>query len=388
MGMKKFFSFSVFIFIVLFVCSNVFIMLIGANTNNKIYILSTSAPEDEYVLPKYKWGECISNFVDTTKLDIINIDANICFINSKEYKEFISKLKRNNYVLLQFVDIYDEFSEDDFNTIQKLNSVYSNCVKDIKKVGAVPIIITPEYINKSESEVKNEYYENIRNSILKWANEKNVKVVDLTEITSNVFDGIVNNFGKQYLDSIYTKSKSNRYAFNYCGAVYVAEFVTESLSQMEGIKEYVKEVTTDVLPHISRGEFIKQLLEVTGESTLVPMNEVFNDVKKDSKYAVYIETAKVNGIVYGSTDGNFYPDRNIQIDEACVIADRLLQTKGILLNKSLTNEYMLKIYGVDKYAIDSVSRFYSVAEKGINYDAYYLMSIYGIYNMVYDYLVE
>lgn len=387
---------SLLIFVTILLFFGIYFLLIRGNIikdsgHRTMYILSTGAPQEEYILPKYNWGECLYNFIDTSKLDIVNMDIDTNFINSPKYIEFVKQLKKNDYVLVQFGNIYNEPNRMSINEIENIKSIYNNCIKDIKKTEAMPVIITPNYVTNNNSKVIKEYYNTFSKISIKWANENDIPVIDLTKMTSDTVEHIKNNFGDQYLNSIYAIRKNDlyknyKYVLNFCGAVFVSGFVAESLLNVDEMEKYIQKISSDTLPYISRKQFIKQLLEITGDKKLGLENKVFNDIRSEKAYIDYILTAKGMGIVYGSTDGNFYPDRKITIDEACVIADRLLQSKGIVLDKNLANSklHMLLLYGVNENAMDSVCRFYSVAEKGLNYDVYYLMSIYGIYGIVYE----
>ncbi len=374
---------------IIIVCVLLFIFKVstfctGIN-NKKIYILSASISEDSYVLPAYNWGECIHDYIDTEQIDIVNVNIEPNF----EIYDFISfdkQLRKNDYVLIQLGNIYAEPTRCDFDRIDKLYDVCNEWIKDIKDKNAIPIIFTPNYINNDKSSSLNEYYNVFSNIVVKCAEENNVPVVDLTQITYDAFNSIEKNFGEQYIKSLYVIDKDcenqiNRFVLNYCGAVFVSGFVAERLSSIDSISKYVnQQIVVENLPKISRGEFIKQLLQIANiESGTTNYNKSISNIND-----YYMKIAIDIGIVSGSEDGNYCTDCEITIDEACAIADRLLQFKGIVRNKEDVNPFMLKLYGVDDYAVDSVSRFYSVAERGLNYDAYYLMSIYGIYDIVYN----
>lgn len=373
----------IIIMCILLLMFNVSIFSKNTSDSKKMYILSTRETENNYELPGYNWGECIDIFMNTENIDVINVDIAVDF-ETFDFISFDKQLNKNDYVLIQLGNIYSQATSENYKRIEKIPDIYSEWIKDIRNKNAVPIIITPNCANYDESSPMYKYYNECSDISVKWAEENDVPVVDLTQMLYGVFNAIERNNGKHIVDTFFVIDKHsenyiNRFVFNYCGAVFVSGFVAETLrDNVSVVSEHIMpKFSEDDFPKISRGEFVRQILELADNVTINESDDI-----NDKDY--YMKMGRDIGIVFGGDDGNFYTDKEIEIGEACAIADRLLQINGIILEKEEASSFWLGLYGVNDYAMDSVRRFYSVVYTGLNYDGFYLTSIYGIYDILYN----
>lgn len=95
---------------------------------------------------------------------------------------------------------------------------------------------------------------------------------------------------------------------------------TEAAEKLQALG-VLKETSLQQNTAIGRGQFVSLLCEAMGYTTLGYENkQVFNDVPPASAYADAIRAAYDMGIINGSGDGNFYPDRAVTLNEAAKMA--------------------------------------------------------------------
>lgn len=104
---------------------------------------------------------------------------------------------------------------------------------------------------------------------------------------------------------------------------------------------------------INRAMFVTILHRLAGSPEAAPSG--FSDVPEGSFYADAVDWAAEHGIVHGTGDGTFSPERSIlRQDMACMLARYLIGIDAELLRGDECEQYFVDIDLVSDYARDSV----------------------------------
>ena len=353
--MKKITIFSITIIIVL----SCFISIFATNKMNKLIIVGGSTAcsyndDDQYIIKKSGWTETL-NFYIGDKYDIVNFtkrgQALSDIVSNNEFKKSIENLNNEDIIAVQ-IEESDYTKKDLIDNLEYLSDKSGSI--GCKLVIILPLHLKNDYINKLKNPIYND------ESILKFKGKNNVDV-----ISANFNEGFESDRERLKFALPISKDKGYDYeAYNY---IFADSYAKAFADYIETGKFNIKNSACK----ITRGMYVSRLLKFANID--IAKGDNFSDVDKNSEFYDAISTAKALNIVSG--DGtNFYPDDEITVGDACVIATRLLEKNGYTIPKffefsSITpyvedNNYNEKAYkqnldafgkvmGVKYYAVES-----------------------------------
>lgn len=130
----------------------------------------------------------------------------------------------------------------------------------------------------------------------------------------------VNGSGKLYSLQNLNGAYSDLYAISEWALPYVAK--ASELGLMEGIKTEASSQEFEPKRNISRAELTVLLLRILREEPLKDFIHIYDDIKEDSWYSGYILRARERGIINGSSEVTFDPDKPVTRQEMAVMATR------------------------------------------------------------------
>lgn len=373
-------------------CANCFAMA-AFTENKKMYVISEKIPQNDYIIEGYNWSECISMYMDTSKIsiEVIYIED---LADDKDYNEFLNKINKDDIVLIQTGELYRDAKKEDIENIDKQEENEEKYVSDIKNKGAVTVVVLPSCVSSVESYNLNKYCELYKEMCKRVAQNKEVYFIEVADqLRLDRLFGSSENDQKAKGMFAYIQDNNNcSYVPNYCFSNVNANIIATQLQNIEEIKSYVAEYPDEMLPQITREEFVKQILVIAGENEEKNGGTVFNDVLNENEYYGYISRAKSMGIIVGDNNNCFRPNESIGISDACIIADRLLQKNGIYLAENESEFYIgferefykHHVKNYKEYGEESISKFWDTVKIGFSLENFKLPAIYGIYYIVYD----
>lgn len=354
------------IFLILFafiaVISSFFIIFASCKMNRIIVVGGSTAciyeDDNQHILKKSGWFDSFSSYIgdeynieNFTKSEQSLSDV----INNKVFKKSLETLGKDDILLLQIEEV-DYTKENLMFNLDSLIDMANN--KAYKLIIILPFHFEGNYI----SELKSPIYED--DDILKLNMGSNGKV-----IAANFNRGFEEDRERfKFVLSIY-KDKNKGYdyeAFNYVFADSYAKALVDYIKIGEfniNKSEY----------KITRGMYISQLLKFANQDLI--KGNCFLDVEEDNEFYDAIATAKELGIVSG--DGfNFYPDKEITIGDACVIATNLLKQRNYKVPEIIKE--IFKDYNEEVY-----NKNLEIYAKNMNVEPYAAESTFAMINKVY-----
>ena len=241
---------------------------------SKLYIVGDSTlskfNDTSYYYPRYGYGTMLYNYLDTTKLDIVNLAlsgrSSKSFLLEDNYKVLKDSIKEGDFLLIGFghnnekADDVARFTsanlpiDDESSFMYSLNEYY---IKLAKSVGATPILCTPIVrlsLNKdyNGTVIHETVHGDYRKNILDLGEMFDVTAIDLTTPTKELFNNLsveeaslhhAITAGKVVDGKVEPNLKSvDKAHLNIYGAKYVAYLVASSLKNSNNpLKEYLLE---------------------------------------------------------------------------------------------------------------------------------------------------
>ena len=353
--MKKITIFLIIIGIIL----SCFVSIFATNKMNKLIIVGGSTAcsyndDNQYIIKKSGWTETLNSYIGD-KYDIVNFtkrgQALSDIVSNNEFKKSIENLNNEDIIAVQ-IEESDYTKKDLIDNLEYLSDKSGSI--GCKLVIILPLHLKNDYINKLKNPIYND------ESILKFKGKNNVDV-----ISANFNEGFESDRERLKFALPISKDKGYDYeAYNY---IFADSYAKAFADYIETGKFNIKNSACK----ITRGMYVSRLLKFANID--IAKGDNFSDVDKNSEFYDAISTAKALNIVSG--DGtNFYPDDEITVGDACVIATRLLEKNGYTIPKffefsSITpyvedNNYNEKAYkqnldafgkvmGVKYYAVES-----------------------------------
>ena len=354
--MKKITIFLIIIGIIL----SCFVSIFATNKMNKLIIVGGSTAcsyndDNQYIIKKSGWTETLNSYIGD-KYDIVNFtkrgQALSDIVSNNEFKKSIENLNNEDIIAVQ-IEESDYTKKDLIDNLEYLSDKSGSI--GCKLVIILPLHLKNDYINKLKNPIYND------ESILKFKGKNNVDV-----ISANFNEGFESDRERLKFALPISKDKGYDYeAYNY---IFADSYAKAFADYIETGKFNIKNSACK----ITRGMYVSRLLKFANID--IAKGDNFSDVDKNSEFYDAISTAKALNIVSG--DGtNFYPDDEITVGDACVIATRLLEKNGYTIPKffefsSITpyvedNNYNEKAYkqnldafgkvmGVKYYAVESI----------------------------------
>ena len=230
--------------------------------------------DTSYYYPRYGYGTMLYNYLDTDKLEIVNLAlsgrSSKSFLLEENYKVLKESIKEGDFLLIGFGHNNEKFDDvarftsanlpidDESSFMYSLNEYY---IKLAKSVGATPILCTPIVrlsLNKdySGTVIHETVHGDYRKNILDLGEMTGVTSIDLTTPTKNLFNNLTVKeaslhhaitAGKFIDGKVEPNLKSvDKAHLNIYGAKYVAYLVACSLkSSNNSIKDYLLDNITE-----------------------------------------------------------------------------------------------------------------------------------------------
>lgn len=397
-----------------------------AQEKAKIFIAGDSTAciygsDDNYAVAREGWGMALSYMVKEDKAEVVDLAlsgrSSKSFLLEDNYKTLMNDMQSGDYLIIQFghndekADKPEESNDptrirhttlEDTNTEGSfknyLNKYY---IEPAKAKGVTPILLTPVSRHEFDENGKctdshGEYDDAIRD----LAKEVNVSCVDMTKLTSDLYD----KEGKaqtQAYHAIFKSVEKGVYGhddthFNRFGALTVAELARTELLKLDGIKDVLRPSKTYTNNYtnrytITRADFACVMARTLGADPVKDADKVFNDTDKTTNpdNIAYIQAAKDLGIIEGDEKGNFHPSTQLKFEDMVVMIVRTIKKAG--LNPQNYGE--VNIPHTKEYAKDSMNIFnyYFKNEMVGNIKAdsnVDMISAFSMYVNVYDLIVQ
>lgn len=271
------------------------------------------AGDDKHILDKASWANFIDSYIDSD-IKIINYSKRGSMfsdlISNNGIKEKIDKININDILIIQ-IEESDYENKDLIDDLNYLNDISSEKNSEILLI--LPFHKQNNYADKTE----NILYDD--NDILQFKVNSKIKVIDPN---FSQVEGTDKERFKFVLSAYKDKSKGYDYeAYNYVLANCFAKSIADYIDGEEFTYK-------NSAYKITRGMYVSQLLKFANQ--VIKKGETFSDVENDYEFADDIATAKEMGIISGTSD-KFYPNDEITLGDASLIAANLLRNKGYAL---------------------------------------------------------
>lgn len=322
----------------------IFFFQIYGNSNKNLVLIggnSVCKYEDDgaHMIKKSGWSEYINYYIDE-KTNIINLSERgqtlETFINSEISNNCFKTLNKEDIIILQL-------EREDFNS-DSLKDNLSSIVSIIKNIGCDLYVIFP-YLPNLNDENKSDIVE-----ISNFLEENKINVSEVMYLGY-----IYSDDGKSILS--YYKDKKLGYDYDGLNCIFADMVAGHIVNKVFEKENYFPDPSYSV----TRGMFVSQLVKMSGCKIFA--EEAFIDVNKDNEYYYEIATAKAMGIINGYSDGSFHPDEEISLDDACVIAVKLLRKlneKYSISFFNVGNDVEIKQKMVEKYSEETGLEKYAV----------------------------
>ena len=283
---------------------------------------TVSAFDDAYFYPRYGWGTSLNRFFDSSKFEIKNIAlsgrSSKSFITEPEYQELLAGMKQGDYLFIGFghndekteVERYTNPNGNSTVEGSLANSLYENYIKPAEAVGCTPILMTP-IVRRSDTgtftnsqlhitttaTVGDVVFEggDYAQAIRDLGNEVNVKVVDLTALTKELYEqlGASETLYLHAWLSSKEGSVDNTHT-NIWGSIYNGYFIAKSIKEqgIAGLSEYVVDSMIQAAP--AKSDYL-----VSNPSYVEPS---YDNNLKDSE--LFADFGFWKGSAFGDIGGN------------------------------------------------------------------------------------
>ena len=214
--------------------------VVAAKNPTMVYIAGDSTVCDRPSAPYAGWGEmlpqnfklgtCIANYADCGE------SSGSFLSNSKLFPAIKKVLKANDYVLIQFGHNDKSTTTADYK--KNLNTYISDC----KKVGAIPILVTPPVRRVFNSDKKtltptalhiNTVGTDIPTAMKEVATANNVKLIDLTSKSKSLVESLgIEGSKKLYLTTAKDGFDDNTHFSEY-GATEMSKLVIQGIKELK-----------------------------------------------------------------------------------------------------------------------------------------------------------
>ena len=361
----------------------------------KIYIASDSTAQtyNDQQYPQHGWGQCLYYYLFNNRSAVIENDPNSsyslshCYIyndltivnksigarSSKSFikegklRELVKTLAPKDYLLIQFGD-------NDATAIRPLR--YVNPTDFIKYIDqyvvsaldrkAIPVLITPppryNFIDKQHAKIS---FNDYRQKLIEYAQEKNIAYIDLGKIGSEYLSQI----GSAKSRGLFMKLSYGQYPnfpegledathFRKLGAMKMAAIVAQQLHEIDSQINYYPVPVLETLPKPSH--ITAQLVnQKNAEHVLLKWDEV----AQADGYIISknLGRNKTSEILVGENYYNDFPQEGQESEINYLIyayRDNIVsQPAGIKFNHSFKNLVSMenKILGINLYEIDATT---------------------------------
>lgn len=390
-----------------------------AADKTKIFIAGDSTAckygrDDNYSVPREGWGMALSYMVYDDKAEVVDLAmsgrSSKSFTTEDNYKTLINDMGEGDYVIIQFghndakktkpEDLQNRYTSDegDKDTDGSFkNSLYKNYILPTQEKGATPILMTPVSRHDFDDNGKcSDTHGKYDDCIRELAQELNVPCVDMTQLTSDMYDKEGKSQTEAY-HALYKTVEKGKYGhddthFNRYGALTVAEIARGELLKLDGIKDILRPAKTYTQAYnqyytVKRADYACVMARILGAEPVEDVNKVFNDTDSTTNpdHVAYLQAAKDMNIVQGDENGNFHPNSPLTFNDMAVMTDRTIKAATTIADQD--NDITLK--NIKPYAEQGVKNvmalFGDVIVSDINGDELIdMQSAFSMYVNIYD----
>jgi lysophospholipase L1-like esterase len=212
---------------------------------------STMSQKSKRAYPETGWGMPFTHFFDSTVVvenHAQNGRSTRTFIEENRWQPILSKLKKGDYVFIQFGHNDEVPTKKSYTTEKDFKANLLKFVKESRSKKAIPVLITPVARRKFNSEGKIVDTHEIYAALVKEVAQKNeVPLIDLSSSSMK----LLQDFGVEksvYLfnhlapgqNPNYPNGKIDDTHFNEYGARRIAELVLQELNKQQiGLTNYI-----------------------------------------------------------------------------------------------------------------------------------------------------
>ena len=235
---------------------------------------TVSSFNDEYYYPRYGWGTQLDKYFDQERFEIKNIAlsgrSSKSYITEPEYQMLVNGMKEGDYLFIGFghndekteVDRYTNPNGDYNSEGSFAQALYTHYIKPALDNKATPVLMTPIvrrsatgnwtsselHVTTSSGQFEGGDYPQ---AIRRLGSDLNVAVVDLTTLTTDLYDGLGSSetLNLHAWTSHKEASVDNTHT-NIWGAHYNAYFIAKTVKELtiDGLSEYVIESAITSVP--------------------------------------------------------------------------------------------------------------------------------------------
>ncbi|MGN1318228.1 MAG: GDSL-type esterase/lipase family protein [Lachnospirales bacterium] len=336
-----------------------------AKDKAKIFIAGDSTAciygrDDNYSVAREGWGMAFSYMVNEDKAEVVDLAlsgrSSKSYIIEDNYKTLLNDMGEGDYLIIQFghndqkadkpeeandptrirytSDKGDKDTEGSFK-----HSLYVNFVLPAEERGATPILCTPVSRHDFEDGKCTDSHGNYDDCIRELAKELNIPCVDMTTLTSDLYN-LEGETQTQAYHAIYKDVEKGKYGhddthFNKYGALTVAELARGELLKIDGIKDLLRPAKTYTQTYtkyytVKRADYAATMARILGAEPVEDADEVFIDTNKETNpnEIAYLQAAKDLGIIKGDDKGNFNPDTELKFEDMAIMTARTLAIAG------------------------------------------------------------
>lgn len=408
-----------------FAFSGLSLTSVMAKDKQKIFIAGDSTAciygrDDNYSVQREGWGMAFSYMVNEDKAEVVDLAlsgrSSKSYIIEDNYKTLLNDMGEGDYLIIQFghndqkADKPEEANdptrvrytsdEGDKDTDGSFkHSLYANFILPAQERGATPILCTPVSRHEFEDGKCTDSHGKYDDCIRELAEELNIPCVDMTQLTSDLYDAEGASQTQAY-HAIYKSVEKGKYGhddthFNKYGALTVAEIARGELLKIDGIKDLLKPSKTYTQAYtkyytVKRADYAATMARILGDDPVEDADKVFNDTDKNTNpdNIAYLQAAKDLGIIKGDDKGNFNPDTELKFEDLAIMTARTLALAGLS-----PSDYDYNIKNVRDYAKSDVNTvmyyFENIIVSDIKGDeAIDLASAESMYVNIYDFINE
>lgn len=209
-----------------------------SNKKIKVYLAGDSTVQTYSIdcAPQAGWGQFIENYFND-KVEFFNHAiggrSSKTFINEGRLKSILDKIEKDDYLMIQMghndasIDKPERYTEPNFEYKEYLSRYIDGALEK----GAIPILITPVATLKFDGKNFLNEFSEYCNSMKQLAEEKNVGIIDLMNISLEYFKKI--GYDETYRLFMASFNGTDYAHFTEKGANAIAKLISEEVKKLD-----------------------------------------------------------------------------------------------------------------------------------------------------------
>ncbi len=252
------------------------------------------------------------------------------YIDTDEYKSFVSELNEGDYVFINFGETDGRAGEDyaypSDNEKDKSSYsyyLYNYYIKPVADKKAVAIVMTPysprTFVNGEYAPAANPYVQNTISMVQKYS----TAYVNLNSVTAELYK-TMGEEGSKALNAYNRKTGIDNNVLSSFGAELVAKKILTMMQQSSAsLKDYIDAEAVKASPSMTKADFVKLVSDAVSLKESTANN--FNDVSEGKYYSGAVGAAKAAGIIKAVSGDSYKPETPITGNEASNIIKNTLK---------------------------------------------------------------